>query len=432
MWSQAYDPARLEVRFDDDHGVANAGLALTAVLAEKLGIEQVANEVICLGDRPGAARPGRKIMTLLSGLVAGGDCISDMDVLRAGDSEAVLGHRVMAPSTVGTFLRSFTFGHVRQLDRLFETALGRAWAAGAGPTDSPTTIDLDSTVTQVWGRAKQGAAWSYTHQLAYHPLLATRADTGEILHVRQRKGSAGTARGATHFFEELVARVRRAGATGPLTVRADSGFYGWELINTAVDKDVRFSVTVPQNKAIRAVIGGIGEDDWTPIEYTKGGEAEVAETGYKNHRLIVRRTRLTGPQATLWPDWRYHAFLTNRPGHPIFLDQDHRRHATVELAIRDWKNGAGANHYPSGDYAANAAWAVITALAHNLIRWTAHLGVGIDGPVVAKTIRTRLISIGGRITRSARRQILHLPTRWPWAQDFLAAFQRLRNLPAAT
>lgn len=432
MRSQSYDPARLEVRFDDDHGVANAGLALTAILAERLGIEEVADEVIRLGDRPGAARPGRKVMTLLSGLVAGGDCISDVNMLRAGDTGRVVGHRVMAPSTVGTFLRSFTFGHVRQLDRLFETTLARAWALGAGPGDSAMTIDLDSTVTEVWGRDKEGAAWAYTHQLAYHPLLATRADTGEILHVRQRKGSAGTARGAVRFFEELVARVRRAGAWGPLTIRADSGFYGWELIDAAVANGVAFSVTVPQNKGIRAVIDDRPEQNWVPIDYTQGGEAQVVGTEYKGHRLIIRRTRLTGPQATLWPDWRYHAFLTNREGDPIHLDADHRRHAVVELAIRDWKNGAGANHYPSGDYAANAAWAVLTAFAHNLIRWTAHLGVGVDGPVVAKTIRHRLISIGGRITRSARRYILHLPTRWPWAQDFLAAFERLRNLPTPT
>src|SRR5680860_691687 len=142
MWSQSYAPARLVVRFDDDHGVANAGLALTAILAEKLGIEQVANQVIRLGDRPGAARPGRKVMTLVSGLVAGGDCISDVNMLRAGDTGQVLGHKVMAPSTVGTFLRSFTFGHVRQLDRVAELALGRAWAAGAGPGDSPIFIDV--------------------------------------------------------------------------------------------------------------------------------------------------------------------------------------------------------------------------------------------------------------------------------------------------
>ena len=154
----------------------------------------------------------------------GGDCIDDADLLRCGATSRVLGHRVMAPSTLGTFLRAFTFGHVRQLDRLTEQLLTRAWATGAGPGDGPMTMDLDSTVCQVHGDHKQGAAYGYTHSLGYHPLLATRADTGEVLHARQRTGRANTARGAARFVDELAARVRRAGASGELTMRMDSGF----------------------------------------------------------------------------------------------------------------------------------------------------------------------------------------------------------------
>jgi hypothetical protein len=431
MQPSLHNPARFEVIFDDDHAVANAGLALVATCSEALGIEDTANEFVDLGGRPGASRPGRKILTLLHSITVGGDCIDDVDVLRCGSTDQVLGHRVMAPSTCGTFLRSFTFGHVRQLDRLFDVTLSRAWAAGAGPGDAPLTIDVDSTICEVHGHHKSGAAYGYTKQLGYHPLLATRADTGEILHVRQRKGSAGTARGAKRFIEELVARVRRAGATGALTLRADSGFFSWKTIATLKAKDVTFSITVSQNPAVARAIEAIDEADWVPIGYTDDGEAHVAETSYgeDNDRLVVRRTRLVGDQAALFPDWRHHAFITNRNGTPVFLDADHRRHAVCELAIRDWKEGSAANHNPSGVFAANAAWVLLAALAHNLIRWVAALGLGVDGPVVAKTIRRRLITLPGRITKRSRRRVLHLPTDWPWKHQFLTAIDRLRALP---
>jgi hypothetical protein len=172
---------QLDICFDDTRVVANAGLLLPATLAQRLGIEQAADQLIDLGERPGAARPGRKLLTLVHSLLAGGDCIDDADLLRCGQTASVLGHRVMAPSTLGTFLRSFTFGHVRQLDRLAEQLLMRAWAAGAGPGDGPITIDLDATVCEVHGYHKQGAAYGYTRTLGYHPLLASRADTGEVL-----------------------------------------------------------------------------------------------------------------------------------------------------------------------------------------------------------------------------------------------------------
>lgn len=400
---------RLVVTFDDDHAVASAGLVLPATLAARLGIGDLADELIDLGDKPGAFRPGRKVMTLVHSLLVGGDCIDDADVLRSGSTAGVLGHRVMAPSTLGTFLRSFTFGHVRQLDRLTEAVLTRAWAAGAGPGDGPMTFDLDSTITEVHGDHKQGAAYGYTRQLGYHPLLATRADTGEVLHIRMRKGSANSGRGAERFVNELVARIRRAGATGPLTMRADSAFHSSKVIKACRRLKVAFSITVNQNKAVRAAIDAIPEQDWTAIEYPEGGLAEVAETDYQEMRLIVRRTRLVGRQAKLWPDWRHHAFITNRVGAAVDLDADHRRHAVVELAIRDLKEGSGLSHCPSGKFFANSAWAVIATLAHNLLRWIAALGLRQEGPIVAKTIRRRFLTLPGRLTRSARRQTLKPP-----------------------
>ncbi|MEA2843007.1 MAG: hypothetical protein QOJ69_678, partial [Actinomycetota bacterium] len=243
-----------------------------------------------------------------------------------------------------------------------------------------------------------------------------------------RKGSANSARGAERFVNELVARVRRAGAIGPLTMRADSAFHSGKVIKACRRLKVAFSITVNQNKAIRATIDAIPEKDWTPIEYTDGGLAEVAETEYQEMRLIVRRTRLVGPQAKLWPDWRHHAFVTNRSGTAIDLDADHRRHAVVELAIRDLKEGAGLCHCPSGKFFANSAWAVMATLAHNILRWIAALGLRLDGPIVAKTIRRRYLTVPGRLTRSARRQTLHLPARWPWHRTLDDALTRLRQL----
>ena len=178
-----------------------------------------------LGSRPGAARPGRKVLSLIHAMMLGADCIDDCDVLRAGRTEAVLGHRAMAPSTLGTFLRSFTFGHVRQLDRVFGQLLRRAWAAGAGPGAARLIIDVDSFIGEVHGHAKQGASYGYTRRLGYHPLLATRAGTNEVLHVRLRTGKANSQRGAVPFVNELLARVRRAGAAGEILFRADSGFW---------------------------------------------------------------------------------------------------------------------------------------------------------------------------------------------------------------
>jgi len=203
---------RIEVAFDDPSLVADAGLILPATLAVRLGLEVLVNRLVRLSGRVGGALPGRKVLTLVFSILAGGSHIDHADRLRAGATRRVLPFSVMAPSTLGTFLRSFTFGHVRQLDAVIGEALRRAWTLGAGPGAEPMTVDLDSTIVEVHGRQKQGAAFGYTHQLGYHPLLAVRSDTGEVVHARLRKGSSQ--RGTKRFVEELVARLRRAGSSG--------------------------------------------------------------------------------------------------------------------------------------------------------------------------------------------------------------------------
>lgn len=416
------------VVFDDERAVANAGLLLPATLAGRLGIEALCDRLVDLGARPGAAHPGRKVMTLVHAMLLGADSIDDAGLLRTGSSAQVLGHRVMAPSTLGTFLRAFTFGHVRQLDRLAEWVLGRAWAAGAGPGAAPMTIDVDSTICEVYGYQKQGAGFGHTRVRGLHPLLAIRADTGELLHVRLRRGQANTARGGERFVNELAGRVRRAGATGPLILRADSGFWSAKVIGACRRHGIRFSLTVRQTAPVREAIGAIDEAAWVDIDYTAGGIAQVAETTYQGLRLIVRRTRLVGAQGELWPDWRHHGFVTDRPGALLGLEADHRQHAVCELAIRDLKAEA-LRHCPSGRFNANGAWLVIAGLAHNLVRWVARLGLAISGPVVAATLRRRYLTLPGRLTRSARQRRLHLPRDWPWAAGFQSALERLRAVP---
>jgi hypothetical protein len=422
---------RIEVTFDDPNLVANAGLLLVATLVVRLHLERLINEMVDLSGRVGGALPGRKVLTLVHAMVAGGSHIDHVDVLRSGATQSVLPHRVMAPSTLGTFLRSFTFGHIRQLDSAFAETLRRAWSFGAGPGADRLVVDLDSTICPVCGKAKHGAGYGYTNEFGYHPLIATRAGTGELLHVRMRKGSANTQRGTKRFVEELVARLRRAGATGELIMRFDSGFWSNATIATLGRLDVGYTMGVRMVKSVVTAVSAIDEESWTPIDYTCDGIAEVAECSYKGRRLVVRRTRLVGRQATLWPEWRHFALLTDLEGDPVDVDAFHRAHATVELAIKDLKEGAGMEHVPSGNFNANAAWLVCAALAHNLIRWTAMLGeiTPEEHLVVARTVRTRFLSIPGRLVRPGGQPILRAPLEWPWAKAFERALDLLRALP---
>jgi Transposase DDE domain group 1 len=423
------------VTFDEPTLVANAGLVLVATLAARLGIEQLVNRSVRLTGRVGGALPGRKVLTLVHAICAGASHIDHANVLRAGATGSVLGHRVMAPSTLGTFLRAFTFGHVRQLEAATAEVLRRAWAMGAGPDANRLVVDVDSTICEVAGRKKQGASFGYTKVRGYHPLLATRAETGEVLHARMRKGSAHTARGMRRFIEELVPRLYRAGASGEIVLRCDSGFWSNDTMAVLVRLGVRFTMAVhTANVAIARVIGEIAEDAWTPVDYTPDGLAEVAETSYKGLRLIVRRTRLIGPDQQLWPDWRHFGFLTDLEGTATELDAFHRDHARVELAIRDLKEGAGMEHVPSGEFSANAAWLCCAVLAHDLVRWAALLGgvVKAGTGVVARTVRTELLAVPARLVNRSGARTLRMPECWPWKDAFDRALRTLRAIPAAS
>ncbi len=263
---------------------------------------------------------------------------------------------------------------------------------------------------------------------------------------RLREGRANTARGAAHFLRETVSRVRYGGASGQLTMRADSGCYTHAVVSACRETNVRYSITVRQHARLRNLIEAIPEDAWTPIPYWMDGAAAVAETTYTPFRtepvaapvrLIVRRVQPTpGSQLALFASYSYHAFITDWEGDTLELEADHRRHAEIENAIRALKYGVGLNHLPSGRFSANAAWLAVQSLprtrygviAHNLARWTARIGLG-EPVVTTKILRRRLFSLAGRLTHSARRLTLHLPQRWPWETRFSRALARLRAIP---
>lgn len=435
----SHDLDRLAVTFDDDHAVADAGLVLPATLAQHLGLRGLFDAYVKLGAVPGSANVGIKAMTLIHSALAGGDSIDDTDALRAGSTASVLGHALRAPSTLGTFLRSFTWGHARQLDKVSAELLRRAWAAGAGPSDEPVTIDLDSTICETYGLHKQGGAkFTYNHVRGYHPLVSVVAGTGDVVHSRLRGGNANSGRGAQSFLAETFSRVRAAGATGPLTVRADSGFYSHKVVAACRSADARFSITVRLTKALHKAIEAIADEDWVPIPYFMDG-ASVAETTYTPFgkkatavRLIVRRVKPTpGSQLALFVEYSYHAFITDRQGPTRELEADHRRHAEVENTIRDLKYGVGLNHLPSGRFGANAAWLALNVMAHNLARFTSRIGLG-ETLIATDTLRRHHIRMPGRLTRSARTSTLHLPTLWPWREQFSHALDRLRAVVLVT
>lgn len=425
----------LDVMFDDERLVADAGLIQPATLAQHLGLRELVDRFVDLGDAAGRANVGLKAMTIIHSVLGDADSIDDCDRLRAGSTQAVLGHGVRAPSTIGTFLRSFSWGHARQLDRVSGELLARAWAAGAGPGDAPITIDIDSSVHETYGLQKQGGA-KFTHVKGvrgYHPLYAHVAGTGDVLHCRLRGGNANTGRGAGSFVAETVNRARSAGASGPLTMRADSGFYAGNVTAACRKAGVRYSITAKMNAAIRKAIDGIDDDTWEPIPYWIDDGADVAETTYRPFdkkapvvRLVVRRVRPTpGSQLAMFTDWSYHPIITDGTEPTVELEADHRRHAVVEDTIRDLKYGVGLNHFPSGRFGANAAWLALNVIAHNMARWTTRIGLG-ETLIETGTLRRHHLRVPGRITRSGRKQTLHLPTHWPWAEQFNASLANLR------
>jgi Transposase DDE domain group 1 len=436
----SHELARVSVSYDEPNLVSSAGLLPAAVLTQKLGLAELVEARVHLAEH--GANGGTKALSVIGSMLAGGDSIDDVALMHSGATPALF-DQVRAPSTIGTWLRAFKWSNVRELDAVTRGLLSRLWAAGAGPADpaGPLTVDLDSTICEVHGRGKQGAAFGYTRVRGYHPQLATCAETGQVVFSRLRGGAAGAARGAKSFLTETISRLRDAGALGPLTVRADSAFYSRAMISTARKFEVRFSITARQDRKVRTAIEAIPDQAWQPIPYwlstPEVSGADVAETRYTAFagtkdattvRLVVRRVRPTpGSQLALFTSWDYHAMVTDRPGDVLEVEADHRRHAVVEQSIAELKS-AGLAHLPSGRFMANAAWLALAVIAHNLGRAVGTLAG--QGRATIATLQRRLFTVPGRLVHTARRLHLRLPARWPWATEFAAALAVITALPA--
>jgi hypothetical protein len=437
---------RISARFDDPNLVSCAGLVPVAALAERAGLPRLLERLTVP-----AAHPATKVFAVVLGMVAGADSITDLDLLRHGAMRRLF-DGVRAPSTLGTFLRRFTFGHVRQLEAVASRLLVELVARSPllPGAEAITYLDVDDTVRATYGYAKQGAGRGYTGVKGLNVLLATLSTPGPvagsvpvIAAARLREGAASSVRGAWKLVADALGTARRAGATGLVIVRADSAYYAAAIVATARRAGARFSVTLRHTTAVTSAIAAVPDTAWVPIRYREAvwdpdeqrwiSEAEVAEIGFTafvgrrqceqvTARLIVRRVRRLNPatapashraQGELFAAYRYHAIFTDSSMSMLDAEAAHRDHAIIEQVIADLKNSALA-HLPSGVFAANGAWLACAVMAYNLTRAAGALAGNLHAKARTATLRTKLINVAARVATSARRITLHLPEHWPW------------------
>ena len=441
--------------FDDGNLVSCAGLVPVMALAERTGLSDLLAQMVHIAApriKSGSANPAPKLATLIAGMCAGADCIDDVDVLRSGGMKTLF-DAVYAPSTIGTLLREFTFGHARQLESVLAGHLARLCERvdllpGA---DVRAFIDIDSLLRPVYGHAKQGASYGHTKIAGKQVLrkglspLATTISTDlaapVIAGMRLRAGKSNSGKGAGRMVAQAIATARAAGITGQILVRGDSAYSTRAVIGAARRAGAQFSLVLTKNTAVQKAIDAIPEDRWTPVRYPGAvqdpdtgvwiSDAEVAEISYTalastndaiTARLIVRRVKDARHRDALFPVWRYHPFFTNSDEPLTDADITHRRHAIIETTFADLIDGPLA-HMPSGHFGANSAWALCAAIAHNLLRAAATLAGPAHAVARGATLRRKIVNIAARLTRPQRRPVLHLPTHWPWADAWLALWR---------
>jgi hypothetical protein len=453
--------ARSSARFDDPSLVSAAGLVPVLALADRSGLRHLVDEHLTVPSDRGA-HAGAKVAALVSGMVAGADSIEDMNLLRHGGMSRLFSD-IYAPSTLGSFLRSFAFGHVRQLDAVAARLVANLAVHTPLLPDAGQIayLDIDDTIRATYGYAKQGAGYGYSGVKGLNALLGTLSTPSAapvIVASRLRKGSANSGRGAARLVADALRTSRACGATGLLVVRADSAFYRRDVIAAIRRAGARFSITARQDVAVRRAIASIEQDAWTTIHYPRAtfdeqlgqwvSDAQVAEvefTAFASHgrkhavtaRLVVRRVRDANPdhvvaneQGELFPAWRHHAVFTDSPLILLQAEADHRRHAIIEQVIADLKNSSLA-HLPSGRFNANGAWLVLATMSFNLTRAAGALASPFHAKASTATIRKQLINVPARPVRSARRVQLRLPANWPWAADWLYLFTTAVGPPPA-
>jgi len=455
--------ARATPIFDDDNLVSFAGLAPVMALAERAGLSELIGERVRFRSTNVASagvNPAGKLTSIVAGMVAGADCIDDLDVIRAGGMKQIFGG-VYAAATLGQLLREFTHGHTLQLASVARAHLvGLVVHADLLPgIGQRAFVDIDSLLRPVYGHAKQGASYGHTKiagkqilRKGLSPLITTISTSDGapvVAGIRLRAGRAGSGKGAATMVTDAIRTARAAGATGEVLVRGDSAYGSRAVIHACLRAGARFSVVLTKNPAVARAIAGIGEDAWTPVHYPGAVEdpdtgelisdAEVAEVQFtafastKNPvtaRLIVRRVRDRAKTEELFPVWRHHPFFTNGVESTPAADITHRRHAIIETVHSDLIDGP-LSGMPSGRFAANGAWAICAAITHNLLRAA---GTVIDGAhAVARgtTLRRHLVAVPARLARPARRRVLHLPAHWPWAAQWNTLWNAATGPPAA-
>jgi hypothetical protein len=453
--------AAMSAVFDDRNLVSAAGLVPMLRLAQQAGLAELAQDRLSVPTDKGS-NAGAKVTALVAGMLAGADSIDDMNLLRHGGMGRLF-HRTYAPSTLGSFLREFQFGHVRQLDGVASRVLVNLTSQTPLLPAGPVFVDLDDTIIEVHGYQKQGAGFGYSGVRGLNALLATASTSASapvILAQRLRKGAAGSPRGAARIVADALATLRRMNTGTRVLVRADSAFYGYATVGAAIKAGADVSVTVRMDPAVKAGIAQIPDDAWTTIEYTDAirdettgqwiSRAEVAEIPFAafrsrkkaeqvTGRLVVRRIPDLNPrqveQPTLFDTWRHHAFFTTTDPETmdtVAADKTHRGHAIIEQVHADLKHGPLA-HLPSGVFAANSAWLVLAVIAFNLTRAAGLLADhgGRLAKATTATIRRTLIHVPARLARSARRVQLHLPEDWPWESAFARLFTATHAPPEA-
>ena len=438
--------------FDEDNLVSCAGLVPVMALAEQTGLRRLLAEKVHITTpriKSGSANPAPKLATLIAGMCAGADCIDDVDVLRGGGMKSLFGG-VYAPSTVGTLLREFSFGHARQLESVLrEHLVALCSRVGLLPgADAQVFIDIDSLLRPVYGHAKQGASYGHTKiagkqvlRKGLSPLAATISTPGAapvIAGMRLRAGKTGSGKGAGRMVAQAIRTARDCGASGKILVRGDSAYGNRKVVRSCRRAGAQFSVVMTRNAAVDRAIATIDESAWTPVSYPGAvrdpdtgawiSDAEVAEIGYTafastpdqvTARLVVRRVKDARFPDALFPVWRYHPFFTNTDLPVEAADITHRQHAIVETVFADLIDGPLA-HIPSGRFGANSAWVLCAAIAHNLLRAAGALAGERHTRARGSTLRRRIVNVPARLARPQHRPILHLPTHWPWSKHWLA------------
>lgn len=443
--------------FDDERLVSLAGLVPVMTLATQTGLPQLMAAKIHIAEpkiKSGSANPSPKLTTAVAAMCAGADCIDDIDIVRSGGMKTLF-DGVYAPSTIGTLLREFSFGHARQLESVLREHLaGLCERVPLLPGAAERAfVDIDSLLRPVYGHAKQGASYGHT-KIAFKQILrkglsplittiSTEDGAPVIAGARLRAGKTNSGKGAARMIAQAVASARAAGVSGQILVRGDSAYGNGVVVAACRRAGARFSLVLTKNRAVAAAIAAIPDCAWSPVKYPGAvrdpdtgawiSDAEVAEIPYTafastphavTARLIVRRVKDARYLDALFPVWRYHPFFTNTDDPVAAADITHRRHAVIETVFADLIDGPLA-HMPSGRFGANSAWILCAAIAHNLLRAAGILAGGAHAVARGATLRRRLITIPARLARPQRRPLLHLPSHWPWEQHWLALWRNI-------